>query len=55
LSERISAWWTSVATLPPFHSDPFDRMLVPQAQLEGMTLVTADEAVARYPVASLLI
>ena len=45
----------AVATLPPLHRDPFDRMLVAQAQLEGLTLLTADEAVARYPVASLLI
>ncbi len=45
----------AVATLPPFHRDPFDRLLVAQAKLEGMTILTADEAVARYPVASVLI
>ena len=35
--------------LPPFHKDPFDRMLVAQAMIEGMTLVTSDPAVAKYP------
>lgn len=36
--------------LPPFHRDPFDRMLVAQAQLEALTLVTADNTVAGYDV-----
>jgi len=35
------------------HTDPFDRMLVAQAQLASMTLVTADRKVAAYPVAQL--
>lgn len=35
--------------LPPLHKDPFDRILVAQALVEGMTLATADEAVAGYP------
>jgi PIN domain nuclease of toxin-antitoxin system len=35
--------------LPPIHKDPFDRMLVVQATLEGMTLLTADATVAKYP------
>ena len=30
------------------HRDPFDRMLVAQAQLDGLTLVTADSALQRY-------
>ncbi len=34
--------------LPAIHRDPFDRMLVAQAQTEGMTLLTADATVARY-------
>lgn len=37
-----------VATLPLLHRDPFDRMLVSQAQIEQMTLVTADEILAQY-------
>ena len=35
--------------LPPIHKDPFDRMLITQAMVEGLTLLTADETVARYP------
>ncbi len=35
--------------LPPLHSDPFDRGLVSQAILFGMTIVTPDEMIARYP------
>ena len=36
------------ASLPPHHRDPFDRLLVAQAQLERLTLVTADEQLAAY-------
>ncbi len=36
------------ASLPPHHRDPFDRLLVAQAQLEKLTLVTADEKLAAY-------
>jgi len=36
------------AALPLRHRDPFDRMLVAQAAVEGMTLVTADELVRGY-------
>jgi len=39
----------AVAILPPIHKDPFDRLLVVQATLEGMTLLTSDAVVARYP------
>ncbi len=39
----------AVDTLPPIHKDPFDRLLVAQAHLEGMTLLTVDEVVGRYP------
>ena len=35
--------------LPPIHKDPFDRLLVAQALMEGVTLVTVDEVVGRYP------
>ena len=37
------------ALLPPHHRDPFDRGLVSQAILHGMTIVTPDAAIARYP------
>lgn len=36
--------------LPLLHGDPFDRMLVAQARMEGMTLATADETIQRYNV-----
>jgi PIN domain nuclease of toxin-antitoxin system len=39
-----------VATLPLHHRDPFDRLLVAQAQVEGATLVTADRRLAAYDV-----
>jgi PIN domain nuclease of toxin-antitoxin system len=37
-----------VAGLPPHHKDPFDRMLVAQAMIEGLAIVTSDEAIAQY-------
>jgi PIN domain nuclease of toxin-antitoxin system len=39
-----------VATLPPHHADPFDRLLVAQAQLEGLTILTADPVFGFYDV-----
>lgn len=39
----------AVLDLPPIHNDPFDRMLVAQAKVEGLTLLTSDKLVARYP------
>lgn len=36
--------------LPRLHGDPFDRMLVAQAQLEGLPILTADPAISRYDV-----
>ena len=39
----------AVDLLPPIHRDPFDRLLVAQAQIEAMTLLTADTTVADYP------
>lgn len=35
--------------LPPIHKDPFDRLLIAQAQVEELILLTADSQVARYP------
>jgi len=35
--------------LPPLHRDPFDRMLIVQSMVEGITLLTADPLVAQYP------
>lgn len=39
-----------VNTLPHHHRDPFDRLLVAQAQLEQVPILTADQQIARYPV-----
>ena len=39
--------------LPMHHRDPFDRMLIAQAQVEGMVLVTADAAMAPYDISIL--
>lgn len=38
----------SVASLPAHHRDPFDRLLVAQAGVEGMTLVSADRQLRKY-------
>lgn len=38
-----------IENLPPIHKDPFDRILVAQANVEGITLLTADAQVAKYP------
>jgi hypothetical protein len=35
--------------LPPIHKDPFDRMLIVQSMVEGITLLTADPLIAQYP------
>lgn len=43
-----------LARLPMHHRDPFDRMLIAQARQENLTLVTADEMLARYEVDLLL-
>ncbi len=39
----------AVAGLPMLHRDPFDRILVAQAMIEGVTLLTVDPVVAGYP------
>ena len=39
----------AITNLPPIHKDPFDRLLVAQATVEGVTLLTADPVVAQYP------
>ena len=42
-----------VAKLPDLHCDPFDRMLVAQALVGGLVLVTPDDTIRRYPVRTL--
>jgi PIN domain nuclease of toxin-antitoxin system len=44
-----SAHAVAVSDLPAIHKDPFDRLLVAQAQIEGILLLTSDATVARYP------
>ena len=41
---------TAAGNLPPYHNDPFDRMLVAQARCEGLTIVTVDPALRAYDV-----
>jgi PIN domain nuclease of toxin-antitoxin system len=43
----------TAGALPPHHSDPFDRMLVAQSRLEGLTLVTRDDRLVDYGIAHL--
>jgi len=39
-----------VALLPRYHGDPFDRLLIAQAQVEGLPILTSDPNIARYDV-----
>ena len=39
----------AVGQLPPLHRDPFDRLLLAQAQADGLLLITADRQLAQYP------
>lgn len=39
----------AVYSLPPIHKDPFDRILIAQSIVEGITLLTADSTIAKYP------
>jgi PIN domain nuclease of toxin-antitoxin system len=48
-----SAHAVAVAALPHHHSDPFDRLLIAQCQVESFSLVTADQKMANYGVAIL--
>ena len=41
----------NVRSLPPLHRDPFDRLLVAQARVEGLTLVTVDRQLSAYGIA----
>jgi PIN domain nuclease of toxin-antitoxin system len=44
-SEHVVA----IEGLPSIHKDPFDRILLAQAQVEGITLLTSDPTLAQYP------
>jgi len=43
----------NLGKLPPLHRDPFDRLLVAHALLNGLTVVTPDPVIHRYPVRAL--
>ena len=43
----------AAGALSAHHSDPFDRMLIAQSAMEGLTLITVDERVSDYDVALL--
>ncbi len=45
----LSEHAVAIEALPPIHKDPFDRMLIAQATVEGITLLTADAQLAKYP------
>jgi PIN domain nuclease of toxin-antitoxin system len=45
----------AVAELPLLHKDPFDRLLVAQARHLGLSVVTADSAIAQYDVSTILL
>lgn len=45
----VSDHVVATESLPSIHKDPFDRVLVAQATVEGMTLLTTDSLVAQYP------
>ena len=44
----LSEHGIATLSLPAIHKDPFDRMLIAQAQVEGFVLVTSDDVVAKY-------
>lgn len=44
-----SAHALALDDLPPLHKDPFDRMLLAQSRVEGLTLLTADALILQYP------
>jgi PIN domain nuclease of toxin-antitoxin system len=45
----VSEHAIATVSLPGLHGDPFDRMLIAQASVEGMLLVTSDTLLGRYP------
>jgi len=45
----------AIASLPPVHRDPFDRLLVAQSMLLDVPILTADSILARYPAQTLMV
>ena len=50
LADLPSGVWSHIAALPDIHCDPLDRLMIAHALCSGMTVVTADESIRRYPV-----
>jgi PIN domain nuclease of toxin-antitoxin system len=48
LNLLLNTHFVAVNDLPPLHKDPFDRMLVAQARVDGLLLLTVDKALAKY-------
>lgn len=46
---------TAVGDLPQLHKDPFDRLLLAQAKIEGLSLVTSDSTLPEYPAPVILV
>ncbi len=55
LLDVTAAHAEEILTLPRHHRDPFDHMLLAQAKIEGLTLVTHDVILSRYEVPVLLV
>ncbi len=55
LLDRETAHLNALALLPHSHRYPFDRMIVAQAEVESLTIVTADRILGAYAVATVLI
>lgn len=64
IEQRLAAGWCqllpinlphveALSQLPSHHRDPFDRLLVAQAMVEDLTIVTGDEIIQRYPAPTL--
>jgi len=45
----VSDHVVAIDSLPPIHKDPFDRVLLAQATVEGITLLTTDSLISQYP------
>jgi len=50
LSSRAREIISNGNSLPIYHRDPFDRIIIAQAQLEGLPILTSDPQIAKYKV-----
>lgn len=54
LLDLIAEESLSVINLPSIHKDPFDRLLIAQAKLNDLTLITKDKKILKYPINTLV-